>query len=197
MHTGFIYKIVADGTDKVYYGSTMTNLHQRMRRHRTDLNCSSEELFKYPNTRIELLETHHNIHKDILKQMLFEVERGYIERFRRYCAGRCVNKNLPIRTDEEYIEYHKKYNIKNADKRKEYYDKYSIDNADKLKEQRKQYYDNNADKCRKRSNQYRTNNADEIKKRKKQYYDNNADKLREQKRLAYLAKKQLNKIETI
>lgn len=188
MHTGFIYKIVADNTDKVYYGSTTLTLNKRMIAHRNDLTCSSEYLFEYPNTRIELLETHHHVDKDTLKQILIEVERGYIERFRKYRPGRCVNKLLPIRTANEKKEYHKKYNIENVDKKKEYNDKYRIDNTDKMKEQRKKYYYDNTDKLRERVKQYRLDYADEIKKRKKQYYDNNANKISQQKRLSYLAK---------
>jgi len=84
MHTGFIYKIVADDTDKVYYGSTITKLNARFNKHKYRLNCSSKELFNFPNTRIELLETHHHLDKTALKQILCEVERGYIERFRKY-----------------------------------------------------------------------------------------------------------------
>ena len=67
-----------------------------------------------------------------MKQILRDVEAGYIERFRRYCVGRCVNKNLPNRT-------RKQYDIDNADKKKEYLKQYYIDNADKIKEQVKQY----------------------------------------------------------
>ena len=190
MHTGFIYKIVADGTDKVYYGSTTISLKKRFSVHEYDfkrgINCSSKELFKFPNARIELLETHHNIDKDALKQILRDVEVGYIERFRRYCAGRCVNKFLPNRTK-------KQYNIDNADKISEQMKQYRIDNADKMKK----YRIDNADKISKQKKQYHIGNADKIKEYKKQYRIANADKLREQKRLAYLAKKQLNKIETI
>jgi len=166
----------------------MTSLKIRIRKHRNDLNCSSKELFNYPNTRIELLETHHDVNKDVLKHILTEVERGYIERFRKYRPGRCVNIHLPILTADENKEYHKKYNIENVDKKKEYNDKYRIDNTDKMKEQRKKYYDDNTDKLRERAKQYRINYADEIKKRKKQYYDNNTNKISQQKRLAYLAK---------
>ena len=169
MHTGFIYKIVADNTDKVYYGSTMQSLKKRMIAHRTkakrkiENNYSSKELFNYPNTRIELLETHHHIDKDTLKQILREVECGYIERFRKYRPGRCVNKYLPNRTG-------KKYYVDTIDERKQYY----VNNRDKIKEQTKQY---------------RIDYADEIKKRKKQYYDNNANKLKEQMKQYRLAKR--------
>lgn len=132
MHTGFIYKIVADGTDKVYYGSTTISLNERFSVHEYNFkcgySCSSVELFNFPNCRIELLETHHHLDKATLKKILYQVERGYIERFRKYCARRCINKFLPNRTMKEYRianankirEQVKQYNIANADKKKEY-----------------------------------------------------------------------------
>jgi hypothetical protein len=107
MHTGFIYKIVADGTDKVYYGSTTQILKKRFSVHKSvfkrGYNCSSKKLFNFPNTRIECLETHHDTDKVALKQILREIECGYIERFRKYRPNRCVNINLPFR------DYHKLY----------------------------------------------------------------------------------------
>lgn len=106
MHTGFIYKIVADGTDKVYYGSTLNSLDMRMKGHKYNLKstnqCSSREMFNYLNTRIELLETHYNVDKKELQRILFEVEAGYINRFRKYRPGRCVNEKIPYKSLAEY-----------------------------------------------------------------------------------------------
>tara|TARA_R110000868_G_scaffold309120_1_gene570506 strand:- start:1359 stop:1748 length:390 start_codon:yes stop_codon:yes gene_type:complete len=106
MYTGFIYKIVADGTDKVYYGSTINSLNKRMDSHiyyfKTGRKCSSREMFDYPNTQIELLETHYNVDKKELQQILFEVEAGYINRFRKYRPGRCVNEKIPYKSLAEY-----------------------------------------------------------------------------------------------
>ena len=176
MHIGFIYKIVADGTDKVYYGSTTMSLNNRMSKHRTKLDCSSKELFNYGNTRIELLETHHDIDKDILKHILTEVERGYIERFRKYRPGRCVNDRLPNRTTDEKKQHNKKYHI---------------DNAEKLSGQRKEYYSKNADIIKERVKQYQTDNSDEIRKRKKRYRNDNRDEINERARLRYSKMKEL------
>jgi len=181
MHTGFIYKIVADDTDKVYYGSTTTPLNERMCKHKSEFkrglhNCSSREMFNYLNTRIELLETHYNVDKDALKKILVEVECGYIERFRKYRPERCVNKNLPNRTADKDKEYRKKYNIEIVDEIKEHNHKYYIENVDKIKELTKRY---------------RNDNADKIKERRKQYYDNNKEKIKQINRLAYLAKKNI------
>ena len=175
MHTGFIYKIVADDTDKVYYGSTIMKLNARFNKHKYDFkcktscssNCSSIELFNFPNTRIELLETHHHLDKTALKQILYEVERGYIERFRKYCPGRCININLPNLTADEYKEYQKQYH----------------------KQYQKQYYIDNKDNIKKNHKNYQINKKDEIKDKKKQYYIDNRDKLDEYARLRRFKKK--------
>jgi hypothetical protein len=164
MYTGFIYKIVADDTDKVYYGSTIQNLNVRFSGHKSHFvrsrnYCYSHELFNYANTRIERLETHTNMDKNLLKKTLIEIESGYILRFRKYRPGICVNKNLPNRKK-------KQYRIDNADKKKQYSKQHRINNADKIK-------------------QYRIDNRD----KQKEYQSKNKIKIKEQKRLYYLAKK--------
>lgn len=176
MYTGFIYQIVADDTDKVYYGSTIQALNKRFISHKTNFNkflkeqnnpylchTASVEIFKYPNARIELIETYINDNKDLLKHKLRDIESEYIIRCREIKPNTCTNHVIPNRT-------HKQYQIDNRNKQKQY----RINNADKIK-------------------QYRIDNHD----KQKEYYDANVDKIREQKRLYYLAKKQLNKIEMI
>lgn len=181
MYTGFIYKIVADDTDKVYYGSTTMKLNRRFSKHKYNFkcehSCSSIELFNFPNARIELLETHHHLDKTALKQILCEVERGYIERFRKYCPGRCVNINLPNLT---------------TDYRKEYQKQYHIDNTDRIKEQVKQYYIDNTDKIKEYDRLRYLKIKDYVKDKKKQYYIDNKDKIKERRRLKYLKMKELN-----
>lgn len=55
-----IYKLVSDETEKIYIGSTTRQLCKRMSEHRSKFNtkygCASEEIMKYPDVRIILIE---------------------------------------------------------------------------------------------------------------------------------------------
>jgi hypothetical protein len=141
---GKIYKIVGDGN--VYIGSTCEKLlSKRLGGHvayfKRFLNgktnyYSSYECLKNNNYYIELLETCPCNSKDELHVR----ERFWIEQLD------CVNKCVPIRTDEEHIEinkiYMKKYHEKNRDNDKLYREK----NREKNSEQGKLYREKNKDK---------------------------------------------------
>jgi hypothetical protein len=164
MYTGFIYQIVADNTDKIYFGSTIQSINSRFKAHKTPKNpCCSRELFNYPNTRIELIETCSNIDKILLKEELKNIESEYIIRCRQIKPNTCVNYQTPNRT-------RKQWHYDNPTYMREYHKKYQIDKKDKLRDKTKQYYIDNKDK-------------------KKQYYNNNKDKIKERDRLRYLKKK--------
>lgn len=63
---GKIYKILSDNTDKIYIGSTINELQHRFKDHQRGFKkwkednekgyCSSYEILKYNDARIELLE---------------------------------------------------------------------------------------------------------------------------------------------
>ena len=130
-NNGKIYKIepiVEHDEDEIYVGSTTKHyLSQRMVNHRSDYKryiegktkyiFSSFKLFdKYgvENCEISLIETVNANSNDELKAR----EKHYIQLLK------CVNKNIPNRTHEEYLEYKKEYNKeyteKNKDRIKEY-----------------------------------------------------------------------------
>jgi hypothetical protein len=67
MDKGNIYKIVSDSTDKIYIGSTVKSLEERLEEHENDYELwfnkefksgyiSSFEILKYEDAYIELLE---------------------------------------------------------------------------------------------------------------------------------------------
>ena len=136
-NNGKIYKIepiVEHDEDEIYVGSTTKHyLSQRMVNHRSDYKryiegktkyiFSSFKLFdKYgvENCEISLIETVNANSNDGLKAR----EKYYIQLLK------CVNKNIPNRTHEEYLEYYKEYRE---------------NNKDKIKEQSREYYKK---KCR-------------------------------------------------
>tara|TARA_R110000803_G_scaffold180443_2_gene242868 strand:+ start:651 stop:1076 length:426 start_codon:yes stop_codon:yes gene_type:complete len=89
-----VYK-VCDG-EKVYYGSTTQDLRRRLTTHKTDTKNECETRhFNKDNMTIELLEE-----VEDAEQLLWR-ERYYIEN------NECVNKRLPIMTEEERIKLRK------------------------------------------------------------------------------------------
>jgi len=137
---GRIYKIVCDGSDKIYIGSTTKKyLSSRMVAHRAEYkkgkNCtSSRELFDKGNCSIVLLENFSCTSKDELRQR----ERYYFDLFKSVV----VNKNRPSITDAERVESNsvanRNYYIQNRESHLQNVRKYYIENKDTILEKRKQ-----------------------------------------------------------
>ena len=78
---GKIYKITSKQTDKIYVGSTIQTLDERMKHHKTDMKrfyVSSAEILKYDDCIIELIE---DCPCDS-KKKLFEREQYYIDLYK-------------------------------------------------------------------------------------------------------------------
>jgi hypothetical protein len=158
---GKIYKITSANTDKIYIGSTIRTLKQRLQGHLKSYNqwlnkmllgkITSFDIIEMNNYEIELIEEY----KCKNKKELETKERYYIELYKDIV----VNKKIPTRTQKEYVE-------DNKDKIKQYHDQYNIDNQDKIK-------------------QYRIDNKDKIEKytkeHHKQYYKDNIDIIKQKK----------------
>jgi adenylate kinase family enzyme len=192
---GKIYKIeplIDHDEGDIYIGSTTKNLLcQRMETHRGNYRgwkngynnkITSFNIFdKYglENCVITLLETVNANSKDELHTR----ERYYIQ------SLKCVNKNIPTRTDKEYREdnkeilkqYHKQYNKDNVEKIKKYYE----ENKEVMLEQNKQYHKDNKEVISEQKKQYYENNKEQQKER----YKNNREKILEQKKQYYIDKK--------
>jgi hypothetical protein len=184
---GKIYKITSANTDKIYIGSTIRTLKQRLQGHLKSYNqwlnkmllgkITSFDIIEMNNYEIELIEEY----KCKNKKELETKERYYIELYKDIV----VNKKIPTRTQKEYVEdnkdkikqYHDQYNIDNQDKIKQY----RIDNKDKIKQYHDQYNIDNQDKIK----QYRIDNKDKIEKytkeHHKQYYKDNIDIIKQKK----------------
>ena len=148
---GKIYKLVCNSTGLVYFGSTCENtLARRLAGHTKDykrgIKISSTKIIENGNYGIFLVETYPCNSKDELNMR----ERFYIEN------NDCVNKLIPIRTEEEKKLYEKEYNAKHHP---EYYEQ----NKTKLLEYNKNYREENKDKIREIQKQYR--NKEEAKVR--------------------------------
>jgi len=109
---GYIYKLTCSESGNVYYGSTTDPLRRYKQHQRVNNTCKSKELI---NPDIDLLECISIQDRDLFKKELLTLERKYIEN------NNCVNKNIPLRTNEErYRDIIKK----NPNYQKEQYIKY-------------------------------------------------------------------------
>jgi len=136
---GRIYIIRSKQTDKVYIGSTVQSLNKRFRLHKIQ-DCTSQEILKYSDAEIILLECYECENKEQLKNREGEYIRQY----------NCVNKNIAGRTRKEWIEdnkeYFKEYYQENKEKLNEKKKEYREKNRDKITQQRKEHYEINKDK---------------------------------------------------
>ena len=113
---GKIYKIVSPSTDKIYIGSTVKTIEERLENHEEDYKiwfnsefrnryCTSFEILKYGNYNIELVEEHtHSCTSELLKREGFHQLQNYYK---------CVNsilctqrpRNVKISDQDNYTCY--------------------------------------------------------------------------------------------
>lgn len=149
MHKGKIYKLVCNQTNKIYYGSTTQTLGKRRDTHRQyykkhlKTSCgymTAFEILKNDDFKMELVEDVEFTDKNDL----FTRERFYIQN------NECVNKVIPLRTNQEYY----------------------LDHKEQHNQRGKEHYQNNKDQYRKNRKQWSINNPEKIKKIRKKYKDN-------------------------
>lgn len=112
-----IYKIVNNINDEVYIGSTTQPLYRRWNDHKqrakriTGTHHTSKILFdKYGIENCSIVLEHT---EDVLdKEHCNKLEREWIDKY----SGRCVNKYMPFRTNEERCEQRKAYPARIYDK---------------------------------------------------------------------------------
>jgi hypothetical protein len=146
---GKIYKIMNDETDEIYIGSTCSSLAKRYAKHKYNYNSyknnkenyiTSFKIFDYLSSKIILIE----LFPCNSKEELTAREAYYIKLLP------CVNKIIPLRTEQEYKEYYKQYRDENKDKIKEYRKVY----YEEHKEDEKQYRDKNKERQSFLANQF-------------------------------------------
>ena len=103
---GKIYKLISDQTDKIYIGSTCSELHKRLYQHKKIYTywkhsfgkgyISSIELIKEGEVEIVLIENYSCNDKNELHAR----EKYWIDQNK----DKIVNKNIPARTQKEYAK---------------------------------------------------------------------------------------------
>ena len=140
--TGKIYKIWSFNSDKIYIGSTIQALSERLRGHERCLKHYKKTGKKYCGSYIILENEHYDIElieycpcktKDELYRREGELQREM----------NCVNQLIAGRTKKEHYEDNKEEISK---KNKEYREK----NPDIIIKNRKKYYEKNIDKIKER-----------------------------------------------
>ena len=161
---GKIYKIVDNGYNKCYIGSTIESLSKRMSKHRSAYHiysnndsgsyCTCYDLFNefgITNCKIELIESCQCNSKEELNSR----EGFYIKNME------CVNKVMPKRTEKEWAED------------TNYYRKYRKDHQDVIKA----YRDSHKDKADAYNMTYREKCRDKIKQSCVSYYNRNKEQI--------------------
>jgi len=141
---GRVYKLTSSHTDKVYIGSTVQTLSNRLHGHKSQYKAftkgvghyrSSVEVLKHPDVKIELITEG----EFTLMGELRKLEGTYIQDI-----DNCTNKAIPGRTLKQ--------------RRQVYYEK----NKAQINQQKKEYYNNNKEKTLKALSTYRENNREQI-----------------------------------
>jgi len=162
---GKIYKLICDKTDKIYIGSTVQSLKQRLGLHKSKKTCTSKQLLELGEVKIELIENY----SCNTKKELETKERYYIEKYKDIVVNKCI----PTRTDKEY------YDEVDSQRKKEKYD----NNKEYYKQKSKKNYEANKDIISEKDKKYYKENKDIISEKMKQYYQKNKDEIIKKKKI--------------
>ena len=150
---GKIYTIKSDENDKVYIGSTVQTLSERLSDHKSDYKAlidgrgryiSSFEIVQFESCTIELLQEYPCDSGDELRKKEGEYIRQYKEKYKE----NCVNLLIAGRTKKEYRE----------------------DNKEAIAEKKKEYQEANKETISEYNKEYREDNKEAIAEKKKEYY---------------------------
>lgn len=160
---GKIYKLTVDGSDLVYYGSTIKpylsnhlgSHHQNYKQFILGKRSSTTscQLFEIGKPVISLVEDF----PCERKEQLLARERWYIEN------NVCVNKAIPTRTRNEWV-------VANKEKMKAREKEWRDTHKEYIKEMDKQYQEKNKDMIKERNKKYREKNKEHYKEYFKDYY---------------------------
>ena len=173
--SGKIYKIVDNGCNLCYYGSTTQPLSKRMSSHRNNyqmyIHGNKQKFTKaftifdeygVGNCEIELVEAY----PCSSKEELHRKEAEYIK------SNTCVNKTIPGRSRSEYYvdcadilslrqkEQYQKHKEKRLAKVKEYYEK--VKATEMFKDKKKEYAETHKERLQEYRKEYGARNAQQI-----------------------------------
>jgi hypothetical protein len=193
-----IYGIWADDARLPYYGSTTQTLAKRKKTHKglyklwkekgDGSKCSSFDLFDavgFDACQFEIVES---LPDDISKDNLLLRERWNIEN------RPCINKHIPIRTDEEYVEYHRKYREERREEKQEYARQYHDTHKEEHKEYMREYHEEHKEEKKEYNQQYREAHKEELDEYQRQYYEAHKEEKKERARQRY-ARKRAERVE--
>jgi hypothetical protein len=185
-HNGKIYKIT-DGVG-VYIGSTTVPLSQRLAEHKNSKRQYEKGNRKRKCTSYEVLndESVITLLEDFpceRKEQLLSRERYHIEN------NACINKCMPIRTEEEMKQAKLQYRQANNSAICERNKVYNLKNKEKITKSRRQYRENNAVLIKEHKKEYYQRERAVILERRKQQYLENRDKINERRKELYKQKK--------
>ena len=162
-----MYKLVCKDIEvkEIYVGSTV-NINERRRTHKCSCNKASSKGYNlyvyqyirrnggFENFEIIVIETIEYNEKHELKAR----ERVHMEELKA-----TLNKQVPNRTRDEYVQQNKEHiNVQRKQYRQE--------NKAEIQEQNHQYYQNNKDQILQKQEQYNQDNKEHIRQYKNQYY---------------------------
>lgn len=187
-----IYKITCNITNKYYIGSTINGRNKRLKQHINNykmyLNkkynyCSSYEIIKNNNFKIELIELYNcNNKKELRKREGEIIKKDFFDEYN-------VNLQIEQRTTKQYYKdnkiklnnHSKEYYIIHNEKLKNYHTNYNNKNREKINERQKKYYYDNREKINKQNIKeyqikYRDKHKEKIKERRNNHYEKNKEK---------------------
>jgi hypothetical protein len=172
---GKIYKIINNNNDKVYYGSTTQLLCHRLSGHISQRNKYNVGTIKFKMSSYDILDGNHKIilvenYSCNNKEELLKRERYYIEK------NECVNKTIPIRTEEEKKEINRQQK-----------NKYHEQNKEQINKRKKEYYQKNKKQISARHK--KNNKTEKFKEYQKEWRKKNKERLNEVGRKKYHMKK--------
>ena len=189
---GRIYKIVDNGYNKMYIGSTIQSLCNRMSEHRKrfnkyrngqDTNYTSSfvifEEYGMDNCKIELIE----LFPCGSKEELHKQEGFHIK------SNDCVNRLVTGRTRHDWYKDNKdviqdkqrQYAMNHKEQIKEYKKKYFEEHKDELTRKSKEWYQANRDAILAQCKEYRETHRDKKREADKKYQEANKDKIAERR----------------
>jgi hypothetical protein len=146
---GKIYKITSPQTNKVYVGSTVQSLKERLIKHRYDYNSylnhkhnfvTSFEIIKFEDHKIELVEQYPcQTKKELSLREGFWI-REIATSVNIAVAGR-TKAEYYLENRDVFINKAKKYRQDNLEKVKEKQRKFYEENKERLKTKKKEYYE--------------------------------------------------------
>ncbi len=167
MNLSKIYYIWSPSTEDIYIGSTTQDLKKRLANHNSKskkrdekkrYRISSNDICKYGDAEIELIEEYEHITKEELRI----IENIYINN-----CDNAINKNKAHITKEEYETYHNKWYEEHKDDKKEYNKQYNKKNHELIKK----HNDKNNKKYKENGyyNNYYQANKERLAQKQKEY----------------------------